>query len=333
MRNGTRVKKATCKIPIAWQYVVLILSFVVIGESTSSAQQAVTATPASNSAVRVFGLTMPVREAMLGAARPTLISHIAVEEGDSIEKGQILFVLDDRVQRAQTEKAKTVAESTLAIELAKTKWERARRDWDRLEKLYGGDSASSKELSDALAARDINKIEYDLANFRHTVDSWIYQREQHALAEYLVSAPFSGYVAEVFKEEGEPVEQGEGVVRVAQLDPLVVSFACPLTLATQIHAGNILSVNPVSSGWKTRAGEVVLVNRVADGASQTFNVKLAIPNRDDRWIAGLKVYVDFQQGVSERDHLSSRVIEAQQTNQQHKSSPTDSKDESKGYRE
>ena len=45
-------------------------------------------------------------------------------------------------------------------------------------------------------------------------------------------------------------------------------------------------------------GEVLLASRIADGASQTFKVKLSVGNADLGWIAGMKVVVEFKDGAN-----------------------------------
>jgi len=241
----------------------------------------------------LVGITAPYREATLAAVQPGRIAAIHHQEGSAVRDGEEVFALDDGVQRARTEIARAAAESTLEVALARARWEKAQRDLDRLTRLYGDDSASSKELSDALAEADITRLEHELAKFAHEQAQRAHVRESRVLAELHATAPFTGYVTEHLKHKGESVDESEGVIRLVQLDPLMISVDCPVALAPSIRVGETYWVGPVDDRWKPRLGTVVVAGRVANAASQTFRVKLTVDNSDGGWMAGLKVAVPF----------------------------------------
>lgn len=241
----------------------------------------------------VVGITAPYREATLAAVQPGRIAQMSAAEGATVQQGELVFALEDGVQRARAEMAEATAESTLDIELAQARQEQAQRDLNRLLKLHGDDDASSKELNDARSAATIARLEYELAKFAHAQAARAHQRELELLEQYHARAPFAGYVVEHLKHVGEAVEESEGVVTLVQLDPLQVLLDCPLSLAPSIQAGAQVTLRPFDTQWSPRQGTVVLANRVADGASQTFRVKVTVPNEDSGWVSGLKVAVEF----------------------------------------
>ena len=241
----------------------------------------------------VVGITSPYREATLSVVQPGRIEQIKASEGSMIAEGSPVFALEAGVQRARTELARGNAESMLEVELAKAHLDRAERDLERLQRLHGNDDASSKELADARSAARIARLDYELAKFAHGQAALAYQREKELLDQFLIRAPFHGYVAEHLKHPGEAVEEGEGVIRLVQIDPLQVLTDCPLALAGSVKAGDRVRVRPAEGQWPALWGTVILASRVADGASQTFKVKLTVPNEDAAWMAGLKVMVKF----------------------------------------
>ena len=247
----------------------------------------------SSATFEVVGITLPYREATLSVVQPGRIEQIAASEGSVVAEGSPVFALKDGVQRARTELARGTSESTLEVELAKAHLERAERDLERLRRLHGNDDASSKELADAHSVARIARLECELARFVHGQAALAYQREKELLDQFHIRAPFHGYVAEHLKHPGEAVEEGEGVIRLVQVDPLQVVTDCPLALAGSVKAGEQVRVRPVEGQWPARWGTVILASRVADGASQTFKVKLTVPNEDAAWMAGLKVLVEF----------------------------------------
>lgn len=243
-----------------------------------------------------MGIAMPYRHAVLSVALRGRIDRMVAAEGTMVRQGDLVFALVDGVQQARTAIAEAAASSTLEIDLAKARWAKAKRDFDRLSRLYGNDSATSKELSDAVADEEISRIEYELAHFDHAQAQIALQREREMLAEFRVHAPFDGYVAQHLKQVGEAVELGEGVVKVAQLDPLEVAVDCPLAAARMLATGGKVRVTPIDPQLQERMGTVRLVNRVADGASQTVKVKIRVDNADGAWPAGLRVKVALPTG-------------------------------------
>lgn len=265
------------------------------------------ARPAASRFHTLIGMTTPFREVTLAAVHPGRIARIQADEGTHISAGDTIFELVDDMQRARTAMAKGNADSTLRVELAKAIWDREKQALDRLSRLHGDSNASSKELDDARSADEIARIEYSLAKFERTQAQLAYEREKALLDEYRAVAPFSGYVVEHLSRIGETVDESEGVVKLVQLDPLLVSFDCPVAAAVSLSPGDQIQVRPTDERWEPRTGTVVVASRVADGASQTFKVKLSVPNADGAWMSGLKVSVAIGPDVTPGRSISSRA--------------------------
>ncbi len=249
--------------------------------------------PYASEPLPVTGMTEPFRVATLRTLQTARIAAIRFEEGAYVPEGDVVVELEDGAQRARTELAKAAMNTSLPVELERARLDKARRDLDRLKRLQGDDFASSKELSDALAVAEIARVEYDLAVFNQRQATLSFQREKETLAEYFLRAPFPAYLAARLKQPGESADQLEGIVRLVQLDPLFVTVDCPLALAPSVAIGDCYVIRPADPRWMPRTGKVAFASQVADAASQTFRVKLAVDNSDRGWMAGLKVVVDF----------------------------------------
>lgn len=241
----------------------------------------------------VVGLTVPSRVVTLAAVIPARIARLPAAEGGTVCEGDEVVSLEDAVQRARTELARASADSTLEIEKARVRRDHAAREWDRLAGLRGADNASSKESSDAKATAELRRLECDLALFEQAQAVRNHRKEKELLEQYHLRAPFDGYVVEHIKRVGETVDRLEGIIKLAQLDPLVVVVDCPLSLARRIDVGDRVRVTPTDAYGKARFATIILNSRVADGASQTVKVKLTVPNDDGGWVSGLKVAIDF----------------------------------------
>ena len=113
--------------------------------------------------------------------------------------------------------------------------------------------------------------------------------------ELSLEAPFRGYISERLKEVGDTVEEREAILTVVQLDPLVVELDCALGDTPRLRAGQRVRIAPLDVSQAARVGEVYFVSKVADPASQTFKVKIWVPNADNSWAAGVRVAVDLEQ--------------------------------------
>ena len=288
--------------PRRWPGFALAAMTLSVGAGISLAEPGHGSVPANRAVVverfELIGMTAPYREATLATVLPARISELPVKEGARVGRGDLVVRLDDTVQLAKKEMAEAMAASTLEIELARAEWQRNQRNLDRLTKLHGDDYASSKELSDAFADAEIARLDFEVAKFRHAQSQRVYDRENKILREFRLRAPFSGYVTRHLKQVGETVDQLEGIVTLVQLDPLRVLVDCPLAMEQSVFLGDAVSIRLGEAPGEQRVGTVVLVSRVADGASQTFRIKLTVDNADGAWVAGAKVTVVF--GATER---------------------------------
>jgi HlyD family secretion protein len=129
-----------------------------------------------------------------GPPRPALvIEALHVEEGDSVERGQVLAVL----QGVALERA---ALARVQAELAHAEHELARR-----EKLRMGAAASDVALEEARLARDVARAEV--------------ARAEAELALSHVRAPIAGQVLKIHMREGERVGS-EGIMEIARTDAM-----------------------------------------------------------------------------------------------------------------
>lgn len=289
----------TCVRRSARRSVVLAAMALAAWTETSRGQMPVhpvdaPASPASRpSPYAVQGITAPRQVATLAALQLQRISEITVAEGRAVRKGDVLILFDDHVQRMRTEIARAAAESTLEIDMAAARLEQAQSEYARLLELNKDQHASRKELLDARVAAELARLDHAMARLRHAQAGREQQREQYALDLFRIRAPFDGYVTELFKHPGETANEGERILTLVQLDPVEVAVNCPLSFARAVRVGARAKVTPVDAQWPARTGEVVFANRAADAASQTFKVKLSVPNADMGWMTGLKVLVDF----------------------------------------
>ena len=107
-----------------------------------------------------------------------------------------------------------------------------------------------------------------------------------------VRSPFDGIVVERYRTEGERVER-EAIVRVAKIDPLRVEVLVPAAQFGKISVGQVAAVKPDLQQIGALQATVSLVDRVIDPASNSFRVRLSVPNPGNAVPSGLRCKVDF----------------------------------------
>lgn len=237
-------------------------------------------------------LVEPDRVADVGSQSVGVLEHLLVERGDKVAAGQVVARLAAQVERASVSVAEArstaeaeVSQAVAAHQLAQRKLERAR---DLLKQEFVSGQAVDQAEAEARVA------EQRVAQARES--QRVAHRELRLSAAQLsqrdVRSPFEGIVLERYRTEGERIER-EPVVRVARIDPLRVEAIVPASQFGSINAGQQATVRTELPAFATLRAQVVLVDRVIDPASNSFRVRLTLPNPDHRIPPGLRCKLDF----------------------------------------
>jgi hypothetical protein len=116
------------------------------------------------------------------------------------------------------------------------------------------------------------------------------------IAGQVVRSTLDGFVINRFKSEGEFVDD-QPILRVAQLNPLMVEAIVPMNFFGDIQPGMMAEVNPVMAGSDRRKARVTAVDpiggSVGGSTSDTFAVQLEMSNPGFKIPAGLTCDVTF----------------------------------------
>jgi multidrug efflux pump subunit AcrA (membrane-fusion protein) len=79
----------------------------------------------------------------------------------------------------------------------------------------------------------------------------------------------------------------EVVLRIAQIDPLLVEVTLPAAMFGKVKPGMRASIEPELGGEHVYVASVATVDRVIDAASGTFDMHLELPNPDHAVPSGM----------------------------------------------
>ena len=191
---------------------------------------------------------------------PGTIEQILVEEGQQVQKGQVLA----RVGSADLVNASNIAQAEL---------EEARDAYARMKKLH-----------DANALPEIKWVE---------VQSKLKQAENAAelarrdVADATLRAPISGYVASRLADAGQNVLPSEPVLKLVNVGRLQAVISVPEEEIAAFRPGAVAEVSFSALGGLSVEGKLGQKAVVADPLTRSYSVKFDIPNPDSRILPGM----------------------------------------------
>jgi RND family efflux transporter MFP subunit len=237
-----------------------------------------------------------------------VIEQIHVDRNDLVKKGQLLVELDDEVETTQVELAAARASLRTNIDLMETELAFNKRNEERLTQLYASNTISLHIKDEA--ETDTRKSALQLKNAR---DAQELARLELAKARAILElrsmhSPIDGVIVARHKVAGEFVED-QSILRIAQLDPLVVEVIVPGERFGTIKEGMLVEVVPEHNGKQALMARVTMVDRVIDPSSGTFDVRAELENDDYSIPSGLHCTAQF----TDQPYPTAAIAEATDT--------------------
>ena len=216
---------------------------------------------------RLDGVVEAIHKATVSAQTRGTIQQILVDVDDYVEKGSVIIRLKDTSQQASLKKA-LAGEKEAISHLSK-----AKDEYERVKDVYAKKVVSKSKMDDATHALSASKarLESARANLEEAREQLSYTR---------VKAPYSGIVIERHVEVGETVQPGAKLVTGVSLDKLRVNVDVPQSLINKIRMHSqafVYTDAPTGSGQVQVEVEKITIFPIADRASNTFKVRLDLP--------------------------------------------------------
>jgi RND family efflux transporter MFP subunit len=221
-----------------------------------------------------------------------VIERVLVERGDIVRKGQVVAQLDSKVERAAVAVAVARAQNEAEVVSAQQAQDFAKRKQDRNESLYRQNYISNQALDQAATESRLADAKFSQAQEQRVMATQEVKLSRAQLAQRTIYSPVSGVVVERYMSAGERIEE-KPIVRLAAIDPLRVELILPSTQFGRIRTGQPARVQPDLPGAKEHPARVTVVDRVIDPASNTFRVRLELPNSGFGLPSGLRCKVAF----------------------------------------
>lgn len=243
----------------------------------------------------MVGLVQPSDTVDLASTEKGIIEQITVEEGDLVTKGQVICQLESSVEKAALDISKVQAESDIHIQVANIGDELAGVKLERVKRLEQKDAAAVMEVIEAEINKKYTGVKINEAVHDKSVVNFQYIRDKKVIERRTVRSTLDGYVARKIKSVGELVDGVDDAVvcQIVKLDPLHVLVPAKASTYGKIKVGDTARLDGEQLPGGSAMAKVFLVGRVVQADSQTYTIKLELPNPGSVIPAGIKVIVTF----------------------------------------
>ena len=266
-----------------------------------------TAGDASGAVLQATGYVTARRKATVSAQIIGTLTEVLIEEGDHVEKGQVLARLEDSAQKARLNAARAEAEAAAAqTRQTQVQLAQPRRDMQRQDKLVA-QGLVAKQQAEQARTKAAN-LEAQLNAQRKQAKA---ARAQVHVAKVnydytVVRAPFSGVVTQKTAQVGEiiaPAAAGGGFTRtgvgtIVDMDSLEVDVDVNEAYISRVQPGmTATAVLDAYPDWKIPA-RVIAIVPTANRGKATVKVRVALEKKDPRIIPNMGVRVSFLDDAS-----------------------------------
>ncbi|MBN1477021.1 efflux RND transporter periplasmic adaptor subunit [Candidatus Sumerlaeota bacterium] len=225
-------------------------------------------------ASEVVGTLAPWREVTIAPETTGIVSQLAVELGDRVSQGSLLFRID------ATDAQLAVDEAMAALESAEATLLEAEASHARVARIAESGVATEGDLDSAVRTLAVARA----AERRASVNL---NQAREALGDCTVTAPISGEITRRMIEIGENVAFGTPSIEIADRDR--VKFIAEITEHERVplHVGQPVQIAVDALRGETFEGTIHALGASADPGTLTFPIEVAIDNPGHRLLGGM----------------------------------------------
>ena len=225
------------------------------------------------------------------------IVEIRAHEGDHVQHGQVLAVIDDSQPRAALDRA-TAADLAAREQLvgADSDLALAESTMKRYQNLYEKKSVSPQEFDEVKARQQAALARRDMAQAGQAQAQAALSQARTSLDYTRIRAPFNGVLTEKKADVGTLASPGLAIFTVEDVHRYRLEATVNENDLQYVRTGEQVAVAIDALGNEALKGKVAQIVPAADPASRTFLVKIEIPP-DLRLRSGLFGRAQFSRGA------------------------------------
>lgn len=176
-----------------------------------------------------------------------------IEEGDIVEKGDIIAQIDPEKYR----------NNYLS---SKARYQFALSNLKRRQELHKEELATRSQLDNAIA---------EMENYKAAMNN-----AEKDLNNCTIRSPIDGYANTVAVEKGQYITQGAEVAVIIQIDSVKVKVGIPESDVDAVRKLNTFDVKIDALGGEMFTGQKHFFSRSADSNARLYNLEIAVSNSD-----------------------------------------------------
>jgi membrane fusion protein (multidrug efflux system) len=240
-------------------------------------------------------LVRPRQVIQVGSPVFSVLAEVYVDRASVVKKGDILAKLNSTVEEAQLGLDRFRAANATAIEAARTELQWSQRELGRRQQLAGNMFSKANEIDEITTKADQARIAIRKAESDKRTAALEAERSQRQVELRIIRSPFDGVVTEMKLMPGEFVYETTPIMTLAQIDPLSVDLVIAAGHYRAVTMGMSAEVLLEAPMNEARSARVDAIDPVIDAASDTFRVRLSLPNPGDGIPAGIRCCVRFSE--------------------------------------
>ncbi len=246
--------------------------------------------------LEAVGTVRAVQTSALASQMMGTLVEVRVHEGDRVQRGQVLAVIDDSQPRAAFDRA-TAADRAARQQLAAAESELALAEstLKRYQTLYERKSVSPQEFDEVRTRQQAALARRDMARADQEQAKAAIAQATTALEYTRIRAPFDGVVTEKKADTGTLAAPGMPIFTLEDVRRYRLEASLNESDLASVRIGQSAPIVVDALGTEPLSGKVVQIVPAADPGSRSFLVKIELP-ADSRLRSGLFGRVQFSRG-------------------------------------
>jgi membrane fusion protein (multidrug efflux system) len=251
-----------------WSTIILILSsslsaYAADGPPPSQVRVAPVVQEEVSQTRSVIGFLYYDRISEISTELAGLVDHVDVKQGDKVKLGDPLVKLNTEILDKEIMYQKSRIEQ-IELRIANSK-----KNFSRLERLFGKSGVSEKEYDDSLFTyQDAQKEKQAIGS---TLQKLLIQKTRS-----IISAPFDGIILTKDVDSGSWVQPGKQLVSIGSSEDLFIRAPIAETTLQFIELGQEIPVT-INAYNKKLQGKIIDIDPVADMKTKNVFLKISIP--------------------------------------------------------
>lgn len=200
------------------------------------------------------------------------LEKVGFEDGSVVEKGQVLFALNNATQKAQ------VKEAQARVQLSQV-------EYKRINKLHKQGAASETDRDSARATLNINQAQADFAKAQ--------------LDKLTIKAPFTGMIGIHDLSTGDYLNAGAALVELVDIKTLNFDFNLPEVYLSQVQVGQPIQIQTPAFPSKSFSGNVVAIAPNIEEKGRSLLIRATVENTEQVLRPGLFASVKLEVSKNE----------------------------------